>query len=53
VDFDDFAILALAWLTGPEDAEWNRFCDIGIPNDSIINMPDLHLLVENWLSGIE
>jgi hypothetical protein len=53
VDFDDFAIFALAWLTRPADAEWNRFCDIGIPNDSSINMPDLHVFVENWLAGIE
>jgi hypothetical protein len=53
VDFGDFAILSLAWLTGPEDAQWNPACDISIPNDSFINMLDLHLLVENWLSGIE
>jgi hypothetical protein len=53
VDFGDFAILALAWLTGPKDAQWNPACDISIPNDSFIDMPDLHLLVENWLSGIE
>ena len=53
VDFDDFAILALAWLTGPKDVQWNPACDISIPNDSFINMLDLHLLIENWLSGIE
>jgi len=53
VDFGDFAIFALAWLTGPEDAQWNPACDIGIPNDSSINMPDLHVFVENWLAGIE
>lgn len=53
VDFGDFAILALAWLTRPADTEWNRFCDIGIPNDSYINMPDFHVFAENWLAGIE
>jgi hypothetical protein len=53
VDFGDFAIFALAWLTQPVDTEWNRFCDIGIPNDSFINMPDLRVFVENWLAGIE
>ncbi len=53
VDFGDFAILTLAWLTGPKDAQWNPACDISIPNDSSINMLDLNLLVENWLSGIE
>jgi hypothetical protein len=53
VDFGDFAILALAWLTEPKDAQWNSTCDISIPNDSSINMLDLHVFVENWLVGIE
>jgi hypothetical protein len=53
VDFGDFAIFALAWLTQPANTEWNRFCDISIPNDSSINMSDLHVFVENWLAGIE
>jgi hypothetical protein len=53
VDFGDFAILALAWLTNPKDGQWNPTCDISIPNDSFINMLDLHVFVENWLAGIE
>jgi len=53
VDSGDFAILALAWLTEPKDAQWNPTCDISIPNDSSINMLDLHVFVENWLAGIE
>ncbi|HUS74115.1 MAG TPA: choice-of-anchor Q domain-containing protein, partial [Sedimentisphaerales bacterium] len=53
VDFGDFAILALAWLTEPKDAQWNPTCDINIHNDSSINMLDLHVFVENWLAGIE
>jgi hypothetical protein len=53
VDFGDFAILALAWLTEPKDTQWNPTCDINIHNDSSINMLDLHVFVENWLAGIE
>ena len=53
VDFGDFAIFALAWLTEPKDAHWNPTCDISIPNDSSINMLDLQVFVENWLAGIE
>ena len=51
VDFHDFAILALAWLTEPGDAQWNPTCDIGIPNDTAVNMLDLQLFVENWSAG--
>ena len=49
VGFDDFAILAQAWLTEAGDVQWNPACDIGIPNDSSINMPDLYVFIENWL----
>jgi low-density lipoprotein receptor class B/polymorphic membrane protein len=52
VDFRDFAILALAWLTEPGDGQWNPNCDIGILNDSAINMPDLQVFVENWLVDV-
>jgi len=51
VDFADFAVLAPAWLTEPGDAQWNPTCDIGIPNDTAVNMLDLQLFVENWLTG--
>ncbi len=53
VDSGDFAILAQAWLTEAGDVQWNPACDIGIPDDSSINMPDLRLFVENWLAGIQ
>jgi len=51
VDFEDFAILALAWLTEPGDEQWNRFCDISIPTDNSIDMLDLAVVVDNWLAG--
>ncbi len=50
VDSGDFAILALAWLTEAGDVQWNPACDIGVPGDSSINMPDLHVFVQNWLA---
>ncbi len=53
VDYGDFAILALAWLTEAGDVQWNPTCDISIPNDSSINMLDLHVFAQNWLAGIE
>jgi hypothetical protein len=53
VDFGDFAMLAFAWLTEPGDVRWNPTCEISIPNDSSINMLDLHVFAENWLARIE
>ena len=52
VDFADFAIFALAWLTEPGDGQWNPTCDIGTPKDSAINMLDLQVFAENWLAGV-
>lgn len=51
VDFEDFAILGLAWLTEPPDENWNRFCDISIPADSYIDWADLKVLTDNWLAA--
>lgn len=53
VDFADFAIFLLAWLTEPGDAEWNPECEIGIPADNSINMLDLAVFTEHWLAGVE
>jgi len=53
VDFKDFAILALPWLTQPGDALWNPICNIAIPEDTEINMLDLKLFAENWMTAIE
>jgi predicted outer membrane repeat protein len=51
VNFDDFAIFALAWFTGPGDDQWNPACDISIPVDNFIDMLDLKVFAENWLAG--
>ncbi len=52
VDFSDFAMFALAWLTQPADAEWNRFCDISLPADNSIDWRDLDVFADNWLAGV-
>lgn len=46
----DFAILALAWHTTPGDARWNPACDISIPYDDLIDLRDLIILGQDWLS---
>jgi hypothetical protein len=49
VDFDDFAILAAAWLSEPGDGNWNPDCDIAEPKDNIIDEYDLAVFCDNWL----
>lgn len=49
VNMADFAMLAAAWLSSPEDANWNPACDISRLPDSIIDVLDLVVLAEYWL----
>ena len=49
--FGDFAILALAWPTDSEGVQWNPYCDISYPKDSVINWFDLDVFTDNWLAG--
>lgn len=49
VDFKDFAILALAWLTEDGEAGYNPVCDISIPADNYIDLRDLGILCRHWL----
>ena len=51
VDFRDFAILALAWMTESGDAQWNPDCDISDPKDNVIDWLDLNVFTDNWLTG--
>ncbi len=51
VDFADFSIVALAWLTEPADVRWNPLCNISTPVDNIIDSRDLRIICENWLAG--
>jgi hypothetical protein len=52
VDFDDFAILGLAWMTEPPEAEWDHLCDISSPVDNYIDWHDMAILCANWLAEI-
>lgn len=52
VDFDDFAILGLAWRTEPTDTEWDHLCDISSPVDNYIDWHDMAILCANWLTEI-
>jgi len=51
IDFGDFSIFAPAWLTEPSDDGWNPDCDISVPANNSIDMLDLAVLVDNWLTG--
>ena len=51
VDFGDFAIFALTWLSQDGDPNYNSICDISIPADSFIDELDLSIIVNNWLEG--
>jgi hypothetical protein len=53
MNFSDFAMFALVWLTEPGDVRWNPTCDISIPADNSVDMLDLNVFVENWLADIE
>jgi hypothetical protein len=52
VDYSDFAIFSLSWLTGPRDAAWNHDCDISIPAGYFVDMQDLAVFAEHWLEGL-
>lgn len=53
VDFGDFAILGLAWLSSPGDGNWNQDCDIHETAGPVIDMLDLAVFVGNWLTIAE
>jgi hypothetical protein len=49
VDFQDFSVLAGAWLSQPGDVNWNAACDISLPSDGVIDSFDLSIFYDNWL----
>lgn len=51
VDYRDFAIFALAWATKPGDAQWDPNCDIRVPADNVVDILDLAVFVEEWLTA--
>jgi glucose/arabinose dehydrogenase len=50
IDLSDFALFAGAWLTEPSDALWNPSYDISEPKDGVINVLDLAVFTDAWLS---
>jgi len=48
VDMDDFAVLARAWQTTPEDADWNPACDLAERENRVIDLSDLAVFVQYW-----
>jgi len=51
VDFEDFAILGLAWRSSISDDNYNPIYDISEPSDGIVDERDLAILCDNWLLG--
>ncbi len=51
VDFNDFAVLAGAWLTEPGESGWNPACDMAFPPDQLIDTRDVGAFSEYWLAS--
>jgi len=50
VDVSDFVGLSSAWSTQPGDAGWDPAYDINDPPDGVIDVHDLRVLVEEWMT---
>ena len=53
VDLPDLLIMAESWLARHNESDWNRFCNIGKPQDERINLIDFKTVAENWLKTFE
>jgi len=51
VDFEDFCVLAEAWLSEPGQPHWDPGCDISDPKDNVIDERDLAVFTDYWLAG--
>jgi len=49
VNLIDFAFISAAWMTIPNDPNWNYICDISPPANQCIDLLDLCLFYQNWL----
>jgi hypothetical protein len=49
VNFIDYAIFANAWMSDPNDPNWNPNCDIATPDNNQIDYADLAVFCEDWL----
>lgn len=50
VDLADFWVLTEAWLSSAGEPDWNNTCNL-VSSDDIINIADLVIFCENWLTG--
>ncbi|MHC4157909.1 MAG: GLUG motif-containing protein [Planctomycetota bacterium] len=48
----DYSVLAYAWMSDPNDYNWDPNCDISEPNDNVIDERDVMVFTDNWLEGI-
>ncbi len=51
IDFLDYVYFSSAWLTSPEDADWDINCEFSVPADGVIDIFDLQILINDWLAG--
>lgn len=49
-DQQDLAALSRAWLTSPDDNQWNPYCDLAIPFDDTVDLEDLAVLAGRWMA---
>jgi len=40
-----------AWLSTPQDGNWNAACDFYQPTDNFIDFQDYALFAQNWITG--
>ncbi len=51
VDMQDLAILLDNWLSVNGDDVFCRRCDLALPSDGVINLPDIAEFAQHWLVG--
>jgi len=50
-EFVTGTLLSLGWLTEPGQPRWNPDCDISIPADDFVDMPDFAVFARDWLAA--
>ena len=53
VDMQDLAILLDNWLSVSGDDAFCRRCDLALPPDGVINLPDIAEFAQHWLVGYD
>lgn len=55
IDLADFARLAASWTSMAGESDWDDVCNLDNTGDSedVIDIADLSILLQNWLSGVE